>query len=242
MPDKFKNMKIEKRLEVLNSTDDTVDIFLYGTIREPYWWDEDDDICTSAKQFKKALDKANDKDINLHINSGGGDVFESIAIANQLKQHEGKVNVIIDALAGSGASIIAMAGDTIKMFDNSMMMIHQAWTYAAGNADELRKTASDLDKIDNAVKASYKNRFVGNEEELNNLISDETWLTAEECQVFGFCDEMLDKKDDDEEEGTKNQAFNKANLFEKYKMTNTKNQEENKANLFAKFKNKEGEE
>ena len=113
-------------------------------------------------------------------------MFESIAIMNTLKQHKGKVNIIIDSLAGSGASVIAMAGDTIKMFTNSMMMIHKAWTYACGNADELRKQADDMDKIDIAVKASYQDRFVGTEEELEDLIAEESWLTAEECIAFGF--------------------------------------------------------
>lgn len=229
-------LNIETRLEVMNSTDTSVDIYLYGSIREPYWWDEEDEgICISSKQFKKALDKAKGKEVNLHINSGGGDVFESIAIANQLKQHDNKVHVVIDGLAGSGASVVAMAGDTIKMFESSMIMIHKAWTYASGNADELRKTADNLDKIDASVKASYMGRFVGTEEELEDLIADETWITADEAKVFGFTDEVDQDKEEEENE-VENKVLNKETLFQKYF---TKEQEvvaSTKETLFDKFK------
>ncbi|HCM13154.1 MAG TPA: Clp protease, partial [Lachnospiraceae bacterium] len=98
-----------------------------------------------------ALKELKGKDVNVHINSPGGDVFESIAICNLFKQYDGDITIIDDALAGSGASIIATAGKKVIMYTNSMQMIHNAWTYAAGNADELRKVANDLDKIDTAV-------------------------------------------------------------------------------------------
>lgn len=230
-------VNIETRLEVMNSTDTSVDIYLYGTIREPYWWDEEDsEICVSAKQFKKALDKAKDKDVNLHINSGGGDVFESIAIANQLKQHSGNVNVVIDGLAGSGASVIAMAGDTIKMFNSSMLMIHKAWTYASGNSDDLRKIADNLDKIDASVKASYMGRFVGTEEELEDLIADETWITADEAKVFGFTDEVDQDKEEEEKEDIENKVLNKETLFQKYFTKEEEVVASTKETLFDKFK------
>lgn len=208
--------KIETKLEVKNETDsETAELYLYGTIRQAYWWDEEDEeSIISAKEVKKALKNLKGKNINVHINSGGGDVFESIAIGNLLKQHEGKVNIIIDGLAGSGASVVAMAGEKITMFPNSMMMIHKAWTIAVGNADELRKTADDLEKIDKAVKSSYQNRFVGTDDELKDLIAEESWLTAEECLAFGFCDEIVEESTE-EKELVHNSV--KENLFNKYK-------------------------
>lgn len=206
--------KIKTRFEVKNQADEeTVELYLYGTIRQAYWWDEEDD-CISAKRVRTSLSNAKGKKIKVHINSGGGDVFESIAINNLLKQHDSEVEVHIDSLAGSGASIIAMAGDKIYMPNNAMIMIHKAWTFASGNADELRKTANDLDKIDESVKASYKNRFVGTDDELNDLVADESWLTAEECLAFGFCDEILEEEKEDDKKQENNI---RESLFNKYK-------------------------
>lgn len=228
----FKIPKIETRLEVKNETTETADLYLYGNIRKAYWWDGNDESFISADRVKKALADLKSKNINVHINSGGGDVFESIAIGNLLKQHDGDINVIVDGLAGSGASVIAMAGKTIQMFPNSMMMIHKAWTWADGNADELRDIADELDKIDTAVRASYKARFIGTEDELKELISDESWLTADECKVFGFCDEIFDE---DSEEGEEENEPVKASLFEKYKAVAQVN-EPTKKTLFDNFK------
>lgn len=214
MGKEIKIPKIETKLEVKSEADsETADLYLYGTIREPYPW-EDEESVISSKSVQKTLDSLKGKNINVHINSGGGDVFESIAIGNLLKQHDGRVNVIIDGLAGSGASVVAMAGEKITMFPNSMMMIHKAWTFAMGNADELRKTADDLEKIDSAVKASYQNRFIGTDEELEDLIAEESWLTAEECVAFGFCDEIIEEETA-KEEPARNSV--KENLFNKYK-------------------------
>ncbi|WP_042683120.1 head maturation protease, ClpP-related, partial [Anaerosalibacter massiliensis] len=129
---KTKIPQIENKFVVKNeASSDTATLYLHGTIGDGFWDYGEDNIVTS-KRVKKALENLEGKNINLHINSGGGDVFESIAISNMLKQYNGKINVIIDSLAGSGASIVAMAGDTIQMFPNSMMMIHRAWTFVAG--------------------------------------------------------------------------------------------------------------
>lgn len=224
MSDRF----IKPKIEVLNESGEVAELYLYGTIRESYWWDdEEDDNIISSKRVKKALKNISSKKINVHINSGGGDVFESIAIGNLLKQYDGEITIIIDGLAGSGASVVAMAGDNIKMFSNSMMMIHKAWTFASGNADELRKIANDLDKIDSAVLASYKDKFVGTEEELQELIKDESWLTAEECEVLGFCDAVTEEQEDVETDKDV-----KASLLEKYKIIT----EVDKKNIFNNFR------
>ena len=206
--------KIETRFEVKNEADsDTAEMYLYGVIREAYWWDEEGS-CISSKGVRKKLEGLKGKDINVHINSRGGDVFESIAICNLLKQHDGEINIYIDAMAGSGASIIATAGKTVRMFANSMQMIHKAWTIAMGNADDMRKVATDLDKVDASVKASYMSKFVGTEEELGQLIADETHLTAEECKTFGLCTEIIQEEP---EEDAAPEGSIKETLFNKYK-------------------------
>ena len=218
--------KVETRLEVKNEADsETAELYLYGTIRQAYWWDEEDD-CISSKRVMQALKELKGKDVNVHINSPGGDVFESIAICNLFKQHDADINIIVDSLAGSGASIIATAGKKVIMYTNSMQMIHNAWTYAAGNADELRKVANDLDKIDTAVKASYKGRFVGTDDELEALLKDESWLTAEECLAFGLCDEIMDEPEKGDPQGSV-----KETLFNKYKK-NISTEVDKKSTLF----------
>lgn len=226
--------KIQTRLEVKNEVDsDVAELYLYGVIRQAYWWDEEDD-CISAKGVRRKLEGLKGKDINVHINSGGGDVFESIAICNLLKQHDGEINIYIDAMAGSGASIIATAGKNVYMFTNSMQMIHKAWTIVLGNADELREEANKLDKIDSSVKASYMSKFVGTEEELEKLIADETYLTAEECLAFGLCTEILDEE---KEEPPQNSI--KETLFNKYKKNisvSTEKVGNEKPTLFYDFK------
>ncbi|WP_090445428.1 head maturation protease, ClpP-related [Natronincola peptidivorans] len=211
--DKIEIPKIQTRLEVKNEVDSQVaELYLYGTIRKAYWWDDEDD-CISAKGVRTKLEGLKGKGINVHINSGGGDVFESIAICNLLKQHDGDINVYVDAMAGSGASIIATAGKNVYMFSNSMQMIHKAWTIVLGNADELREEANKLDKIDTSVKASYMSKFAGTEEELEKLIADETYLTAEECLAFGLCTKILEeeKEEDPPENSIKETLFNKYN-------------------------------
>ena len=222
--------KIETKLEVKNETADTADLFLYGTIRQACWWD-DENSCISASGVRNSLAGLKGKTVNVHLNSPGGDVFESIAICNLLKQHDGTVNIYIDAMAGSGASLVATAGESVFMFSNSMQMIHNAWTIASGNATELRKTADDLEKIDAAVAASYMSRFIGTEDELKQLLADESYLTADECLAFGLCTEIIkDKQEDDPP-----QTSIKQSLFAKYNKA-TAGDGEKSPSLFNAFK------
>lgn len=207
--------RIESKLEVQNKADGPAELYLYGPIRKnAYWWEDEDSDFISSKKVRSALKDVKNKTLKVHLNSGGGDVFESIAISNILKNYEGDVEIYIDALAASGASIIAASGSKVYMYNNSMQMIHKAWTVFAGNADDFKKQAEDLEKIDSSVKASYMDRFVGEEKELSELLKDETWLTAEECLAFGLCDEIIEKEESEPKPEPEN--F-KATLFNKYK-------------------------
>ncbi|WP_130806513.1 head maturation protease, ClpP-related [Senegalia massiliensis] len=231
--------QIKPRVEIKNEVEsEYAEIYLYGTIREAYPWETEREDIISSSRVKKFLSEADGKKLKVYINSGGGDVFESIAIRNILKRHDNTVDIYIDALAGSGASVIATSGDNVYMYDNSMQMIHCAWTFAMGNSKELRKVADDLEKIDTSVHASYMNKFVGTEEELKDLLDDESWLTAEECKAFGFCTEILEDVEPKEE--PKNNV--KQNLFNKYnKKINNQKQTKvaDKATLFNAFKKQE---
>lgn len=163
------------------------EIYIYGDIVR-YQWDEEE---VTANSFKEDLDNLGDvSTINVYINSPGGSVFEGVAIHNMLKRHKAKINVYIDALAASIASVIAMAGDTIFMPKNAMMMIHNPWTVAIGNAKELRKVADDLDRISVSAIESYLQKAGDklDEKTLKQLLDEETWLTADEAKNYGLCD------------------------------------------------------
>ncbi|MED3563463.1 Clp protease ClpP [Bacillus xiapuensis] len=169
----------------------SADIFIYGDIVS-YQWDETD---TSASSFKKDLDNLGDvSNINLYVNSPGGSVFEGVAIHNMLKRHKAKVNVHVDGLAASIASVIAMAGDTINMPKNSMLMIHNAWTFTWGNSAELRKAADDLERINQSAIQSYLQKAGSKltEDKVKELMDAETWLSADEALSYGLCDVVLE--------------------------------------------------
>ncbi len=142
-----------------------------------------------ASEFVKALNEITAKTINLHINSPGGNVFDGVTIYNALRDHKATIKVKIDGLAASIASVIAMAGDTVDIAKNAMMMIHRAWTIAAGNANEMRKTAEVLEKIDKGtVIGTYADKTGLDEKKLVELVDAETWLTADEAKDLGFVD------------------------------------------------------
>lgn len=167
-------------------------IDIYGDIVSEGWRYYEDE--TSAVSFRNALSELGEvEELEIHINSGGGDVFEAVAIFNMIKRHKAKVDVYIDGLAASAASVIAMAADSIHMPANSMLMIHNAWSGFVGNHHELRDFADKLEKInDTAVKQSYidKNPEI-NVEELTRLMDQETWLSADEAFEMGLVDEVV---------------------------------------------------
>ena len=134
--------------------------------------------------------------VNVHINSYGGDVSEGLAIYNTLKSLNKNVTTICDGFACSVASVVFCAGDKRVMSDSSLLMIHNAWTYAAGNSEDLRKTAEDLDIITQASVNAYKLTANISEEEIKNLMDNESWITAESAVEMGFATDIVNKKED----------------------------------------------
>ena len=162
------------------------ELFFYGDIVSSSWdaWQKEDQY---PQNVQKLLSEIGNGDVDIHINSGGGDVFAGIAIYNMLRSCAGKKTVYIDGWAASIASIIAMAGDEIIMPENSYLMVHKAWTVAMGNADEMRELADRLDKIDSGILATYMQHTVDgySDEQMQSLVADETWLTAAEAaEIF----------------------------------------------------------
>lgn len=131
-------------------------------------------------------------EINVRINSGGGNVFDGVAIYNSLKRHAARVVVDIDGLAASIASIVAMAGDEIRMADNAMLMIHDPWIMTMGSADELRDTAGTLDKIRDVLLDTYVDRASADRETISQMMTDETWMNSSEAIDHGFVDVVTD--------------------------------------------------
>ena len=193
------NNKIKARFGIRQMAEDkeTVEIYIYGDITAGYydWWDDKYYEDNSAERIKNELGKyQNVKTINLYINSFGGEVFEGTAIANQLRRHQAEVHVVIDGFACSIASVIAVSGDKVSMPANAVMMVHNMWTVTMGNANELRKTADDLDVLMEANKTIYLEKAGGklDYETLTELMNNESYLTAAECLQYGLCDEIID--------------------------------------------------
>lgn len=166
-------------------------LYLYGPIDSESWWGDE----VTPKQFQADLAAlGNITQLDVFINSDGGDVFAGQAIHSMLKRHAANVTVYIDGLAASIASVIAMAGDQIIMPRNAMMMVHNPWSFACGNAQDFRSRADDLDKIRESLIAAYQDKSGMSTEEITALLDAETWLTAEEAVSLGFADEIEQTK------------------------------------------------
>lgn len=147
----------------------------------------------SAADFVRDVKAAGDiTEIDLRLNSNGGSVFEGIAIYNYLRSHKARVNVHIDGLAASIASIIAMAGDTINMADNAWMMIHDPWIMTAGNAGELRTIADKLDGFRDSLLDTYMLRASSSRDDVSAMMADETWLNAADAKKHGLVDDITE--------------------------------------------------
>lgn len=146
----------------------------------------------SAKQFAEELAALGRiTHIELHIHSPGGDVFEGIAIYNLLKNHPARITVIVDGIAASMASFIAMVGDVVRMPENAMMMIHRPWGIQGGDAAEMRRYADLLDKVEETLIPGYASKTGKTPEELAAMLEAETWMNGAECLKHGFADELI---------------------------------------------------
>ncbi len=163
-----------------NTADAMAEIFIYEEIG--YWGITSDD-------FVKALNDISAKTIKLRINSPGGSVWDAIAIHSALMAHSADIDVQIDSLAASAASVIAMAGDTITMMPGSQMMIHDALGVGIGNEAELKEYAAWLGEQSNNISTMYARRAPGlTAEEWRDKMLAETWLFAEEAVEMGLAD------------------------------------------------------
>lgn len=171
-----------KKYYSLATENNEANINIYGDITSWEWLESD----VSSYTLSKELEGLDVDTINVYINSYGGEVAEGLAIYNALKRHKAKIKTFCDGFAASIASVIFMAGDERIMSNASLLFIHNAWTYADGNAKELRKVADDLDSITQASINAYMNHVNITEEELKELLDNETWITPQDALEMGF--------------------------------------------------------
>jgi len=179
----------KKKFYSFKALKDKAELYIYGEIVSDKWYDSD----VTAIDFKAELEKHKGKDLDIYINSPGGSVWEAQAIVSMLRRHEGTKTAYIDGLAASAASFIALACDKVIIPANAYLMIHKAWGVSWGNADELRKQAEMLDKVDDGILAIYMAKSKVSEEEMKQLVADESWFTGAEALKY-FDVEMAEEK------------------------------------------------
>lgn len=178
MSDKYWAIKAEK-------TGESAEVWIYDVIGEGFWSEG-----VAAKKFCKELAQLNVKRLDVRINSPGGSVTDGIAIYNALKRHTAQVTTYIDAEAASIASVIALAGKRCVMAENAVYMIHDPWAVVSGSANDLRKEANVLDTFKSILVNAYVEKSGMSEDEVSRLMTEETWMTAEEAMAAGFVDEI----------------------------------------------------
>jgi len=186
----LKNHK--KPFEIKNKTETTAEILIYDQIGEDFFSEG-----VTAKSFTEELNKLpkSIKQIDLRVNSPGGSVFDGVSIYQRIKDHPAKVTAYVDGIAASIASIIIMAADEIIISDGGMIMIHRPMSGVFGNAGEMERMIDILDKIENQMLSIYAKKTGLSRAELSKMLSDETWMTAEESIGFKFADKKFEAKD-----------------------------------------------
>lgn len=162
-------------------------ISIYDAIGQDPWSGEG----VTTKRIAAALRSVNGADVSVNINSPGGDMFEGLAIYNLLRDYSGKVTVKVLGLAASAASIIAMAGDEIRIARAGFLNIHNCWVVALGNRQDLLEVASRLEPFDQAMAEIYASRTQSQLSAMQQLMDADTWLNGSAAVEQGFCDDLL---------------------------------------------------
>lgn len=190
--------------------DDANTINIYSTVGE-----YGDGSGMTAKIVSSVLRKADGKDVVVNINSPGGDFFEGLAIHTLLSEYEGNVTVKVVGLAASAASVIAMAGDEIQIAEAGFLMIHNAWTVAIGNKNDMKEVGDMLAKFDDSMAGLYAKRTKKDEKEIRRMMNNETWIQGNEAVETGFAHALLNSDGvalDEEEKPEYNVALRKLDV------------------------------
>jgi ATP-dependent Clp protease protease subunit len=170
---------------------DEATIFLYDIIVRDDMWGG-----VSALAFAQALAQVTASKIHLRIDSPGGDVFASVAMAQHMREHKAEIIVHVDGFAASAATQLLMAGDKSVISPGGQVMIHKAWSIAAGNSDDFDGMSALLHKIDNQIAESYAAKTGKDVEELMTMMKAETWMTEKEAVEMGFVDALAEPNPD----------------------------------------------
>lgn len=173
-----------------NLPHDTADIYIYGDITSDNYFEDD----TSGYSFQKQFNESTANNVNVYINSFGGDVSEGMAIYNTLKNSDRNITTYCDGFACSIASLIFMAGEKRVMGNQSLLYLHNPWTIAVGNSKELKKEADNLDKIKSVLVNAYVTEELETED-VEYLLDEETWLTPLEAYSYGLATEVADNQE-----------------------------------------------
>ena len=165
------------------SADEESEILIFDYVGYPY---------NDPREFIQALSEMGN--VTIRINSPGGDVFDGMVLVNAIASHKGIVTTRVEGLAASMASVIAVSGKKVQAYDNTMLMIHNAWTFAMGNQYEMRDTADLLEKIDGNILDAYQNKSKKGKKAIAEMMKATSWMTAKEAKDNGFIDEIVTGK------------------------------------------------
>ena len=163
-------------------------VYLYGTIGEDFWSPEDSN---TAKQFSQTLDEMGGKPLDIRIDSCGGDVYEGFAIASAIQRYEGQTTAYVDGIAASAASYIALMADKVVMTQYAQLMIHDASTYAWGNAESLRGVIERLENVDATIAGIIAARSGMEVDDVRKAMGAETWYSGDSAVECGLADEVV---------------------------------------------------
>lgn len=179
----LQNRETPRSYRIENSADEAT-VYLYDVIDEWYG--------VSAAKFAQDLAAITAPTIHLRVNSPGGDVFAGRAMATALQAHPSKVVAHVDGLAASAASYVALAADEVEIAQGAFVMIHRAWGFTVGNAEDHLTQAALLEKIDAELVADYARQTGNDAEQIKAWLDEETWFTAEEAVQHGFADRLAE--------------------------------------------------
>ncbi|GGY68018.1 ClpP-like prohead protease/major capsid protein fusion protein [Pseudoduganella albidiflava] len=183
---KWYTIRASARAGAINAA--AAEILIYGDIGESWYGDT-----IAAKDFVREIAALDVDVLTIRINSYGGSVTDGIAIHNAIKRHKAKVTIVVDAIAASIASLIAMAGDTVQMAENAQLMIHAPWGYQVGNSAAMREYADMLDSWADAMSTTYAGKTGKDKADVLAMLTDgkDHWYTAEQALAEKFIDETV---------------------------------------------------
>lgn len=220
---------MSKKYYSLVTVGETATLSIYGDITSFPIMESDVSSYNLSRQLEELT---NVSQLDVYINSYGGEVAEGLAIYNALKRKAQtcRVTTYCDGFACSIASVIFMAGTERKMHKASLLMIHNAWTMGAGNAADLRKLADDMDIITSASVEAYKERATISEKKIRSLMDAETWIAPKDAVKYGFATEIVEEKTENPSQNARNALVSIVMAAETAKNADFDDDEENTEN------------